>query len=86
MKEPRTHSYLSSVMSAVLMIKEIKEESCGVTIDFGHGFEGYENRAESVAILKKYGNKLEKLFECGDAIDISKMLREYIFSSYNGKT
>lgn len=40
------------------MVKEIGEENCGITIDFGHALVAYENVAESVAILKKYGNKL----------------------------
>lgn len=57
-KEPRTHSYISTVASTLLMVNEIGEDNCGVTIDFGHGLAAYENVAESVAILKKYGNKL----------------------------
>ncbi len=57
-REPRTHSYISSVAQALLMVKEVNEENCGVTIDFGHALEGYENPAESVALLKKYGDKL----------------------------
>lgn len=57
-KEPRNFSYPSSVTSALLMVKEINEPNCGVTIDYGHGAVAYENLAESVAILKKYGDKL----------------------------
>lgn len=33
-------------------------ENCGVTIDYGHAAVAYENLAESVALLSKYGNKL----------------------------
>lgn len=57
-KEPRNRSYPSNVSSTLLMVKEINEENCGVTIDYGHAMVAYENVAESVAMLKKYGNKL----------------------------
>ncbi|MFC4776617.1 sugar phosphate isomerase/epimerase family protein [Paenibacillus sp. GCM10023252] len=57
-KEPRTHSYLSTVSNALLTIMEISEPNCGVTIDFGHALNAYETPAESVALLKKYGDRL----------------------------
>ena len=57
-KEPRTHSYVNSVGTTLLMINEIGETNCGVALDYGHALLGYENPAESVALLKKYGNKL----------------------------
>ncbi len=57
-KEPRNRSYPSTVTSTLLMVKEIGEDNCGVTIDYGHALVAYENVAESVAILKKYGDKL----------------------------
>ncbi|OQB24579.1 MAG: Xylose isomerase [Firmicutes bacterium ADurb.Bin182] len=57
-KEPRNFSYPSNVSSTLLMIGKIAEPNCGVTIDYGHGAVAYENLAESVAILKKYGDKL----------------------------
>lgn len=57
-KEPRTHSYVNSVGTTLLMVHEIGEPNCGVTLDFGHALLGYENPAESVALLSKYGNKL----------------------------
>lgn len=57
-KEPRIRSYPSNVYSTLLMIKEIGEDNCGVTIDYGHALAAYENVAESVAVLKKYGDKL----------------------------
>lgn len=60
-KEPRTRSYPSNVSSTLLMVKEIGEENCGVTIDYGHALVAYENVAESVAMLKKYGDKLYHL-------------------------
>ncbi|MEG2381651.1 MAG: sugar phosphate isomerase/epimerase family protein [Oscillospiraceae bacterium] len=57
-KEPRNRSYPSNVSSTLLMVNEINRENCGVTIDYGHAVVAYENVAESVAILKKYGDKL----------------------------
>ena len=57
-KEPRNRSYPSNVSSTLLMVQAINEPNCGVTIDYGHALVAYENVAESVAILKKYGNKL----------------------------
>ncbi len=57
-KEPRNRSYPSNVYSTLLMVKEIGMDNCGVTIDYGHSTVAYENVAESVAVLKKYGDKL----------------------------
>lgn len=57
-KEPRNRSYPSNVYSTLLMVKEIGAANCGVTIDYGHALVAYENVAESVAVLKKYGEKL----------------------------
>lgn len=57
-KEPRNRSYPSNVYSTLLMVQEIGEKNCGVTIDYGHATVAYENVAESVAVLKKYGDKL----------------------------
>lgn len=57
-KEPRNFSYPSTAASTLLMVKEIDEPNCGVTIDYGHAAVAYENVAESVALLRKYGDKL----------------------------
>lgn len=57
-KEPRNRSYPSTVYSTLLMVNEIGANNCGITIDYGHALVAYENVAESVAVLKKYGNKL----------------------------
>lgn len=57
-KEPRTHSYLSNVATSLLIAQEVGTDNVGVTIDFGHALNAYETPAESVALLKKYGNKL----------------------------
>jgi len=57
-KEPRIRSYASTVYSTLLMVKEIGLSNVGITMDFGHAIMGYENAAESVAVLSKYGDKL----------------------------
>jgi len=57
-KEPRTHSYLSTAANALLICQETAMSNVGVTIDFGHALNAYETPAESVALLKKYGDKL----------------------------
>ncbi|MCQ6562844.1 sugar phosphate isomerase/epimerase family protein [Paenibacillus mendelii] len=57
-KEPRTHSYLSTAANALLIAQETGSDNVGVTIDFGHALNAYETPADSVALLKKYGNKL----------------------------
>jgi xylose isomerase len=59
MKEPRTHSYLNSASTTILVLNEINEPNCGAILDYGHALLGYENGAESVAIFKKYGDKLK---------------------------
>jgi xylose isomerase len=58
-KEPRTHSYVNVVGTTILMVQEIQEPNCGVVLDYGHALLGYENPAESVALLYKYGNLLK---------------------------
>ncbi len=57
-REPRNFSYPASAAMTLLMVKEINEPNCGVTIDYGHGTAAKENVAESVAIIKRYGDKL----------------------------
>lgn len=57
-KEPRNRSYSSNVYSTLLLVNAVNEPNCGVTIDYGHALVAYENVAESVAVLKKYGDKL----------------------------
>lgn len=57
-KEPRNRSYPSTVTNTLLMVQDIGEENCGVTIDYGHALVACENVAESVALLKKYGDRL----------------------------
>lgn len=57
-KEPRTHSYVSSTGTTLLMVNQIGEPNCGVALDYGHVLLGYESPAEAVALLKIYGDKL----------------------------
>ncbi len=57
-KEPRTHSYISTVPATLLLVDEINRPNVGVTIDVGHSLVAYENMAESVVLLKRNGNKL----------------------------
>lgn len=57
-KEPRTRSYASNIYSTLLIVNEINKQNCGIVIDYGHALMGYENVAESIAISKKYGDKL----------------------------
>jgi xylose isomerase len=58
LKEPRTHSLVSTVGTTALTVREIDRENCGVIIDYGHALLGQENPAESVAILKQFGDLL----------------------------
>lgn len=58
LKEPRTHSYVSTVGVTALMVKQIARDNCGVILDYGHALLGQENPAESVAILKQFGDLL----------------------------
>jgi len=58
LKEPRTHSYVSTVSMAILLCMATGCPNCKVIIDYGHALIGYENPAESVAVLKQFGNRL----------------------------
>jgi xylose isomerase len=57
-KEPRTHCFLSTVGKTLLLINQVNKPNVGAMIDVGHALEGYENTAESVALLNRFGNKL----------------------------
>jgi xylose isomerase len=58
LKEPRTHSLVSTVGTTALTVHQIGRENCGVILDYGHALLGQENPAESVAILKQFGDLL----------------------------
>lgn len=57
-KEPRTHSYISTAATAILMVQAIDEPNCGITMDIGHALVAYENAGEAVALIKQAGDKL----------------------------
>ena len=61
MKEPRTHSYISTVGSTLLMLNEIGCENAGIALDYGHAALGYETPAEAVAMCKMYGDRLKHI-------------------------
>ena len=57
-KEPRNHSYISTVGTTLLMVNTIGAKNLGVAMDYGHSFFAYETPAEAVAMCKMYGDKL----------------------------
>lgn len=60
-KEPRTHCYISSVGSTLLMIEKIGAENLGIALDYGHAALGYETPAEAVAMCHMYGDRLKHI-------------------------
>lgn len=58
LKEPRTHCFIGTVGKVALLVQETGRDNIGVTLDIGHALAAYENMAESVALLKRFGNKL----------------------------
>lgn len=57
-REPRTHNYINTVGTTILTVKEVGEPNCGIALDVGHAFFAYENSAESVALMNKWGGNL----------------------------
>ena len=57
-KEPRNHSYVSTVGVTILLCEATGCSNCKVIMDYGHALLGYENPAESVSILHQFGNRL----------------------------
>ncbi len=60
-KEPRTHSYISTVGSTLLMVNTIGANNLGIALDYGHAALGYESPAEAVAMCKMYGDRLKHI-------------------------
>lgn len=60
-KEPRTHSYISTCGATLLMIEKIGLPNLGIALDYGHAALGYETAAESVAMCKMYGDRLKHI-------------------------
>ncbi|MBE7026978.1 MAG: sugar phosphate isomerase/epimerase [Ruminococcaceae bacterium] len=61
LKEPRTHSYISTVGTTLMMLNDINCDNAGIALDYGHAVLGYENPAESVAMCKMYGDRLRHI-------------------------
>ncbi|MGD2143834.1 MAG: sugar phosphate isomerase/epimerase family protein [Anaerolineae bacterium] len=57
-KEPRTHCYIGTVGKTLLLVEKVDRPNVGAMIDVGHALMGYENPAESAALLKYFGDKL----------------------------
>ncbi len=55
LKEPRTHSYMARAADTLLIAMDTRCDNVGVTIDTGHAMMAYENVAESIALLMRYG-------------------------------
>ena len=54
-KEPRNHSFLANVWTAIALIGEMKKDNVGITIDVGHALEAYENVSESICAAMTRG-------------------------------
>jgi L-rhamnose isomerase len=61
LKEPRTHSYISTVGTTLLMLNDINCDNAGIALDYGHAALGYETPAEAVAMCHMYGNRLKHI-------------------------
>ncbi len=57
-KEPRTHCFIATVGKTLLLLDKVNKSNVGAMIDVGHAMMGYENTAESAALLHYFGNKL----------------------------
>lgn len=60
-REPRTHALVSNLAKCLLLLQEVNRPNVGINLDVGHALAGMENMAESVAMLKRFGNKLYHL-------------------------
>lgn len=57
-KEPRTHCFIATVGKTLLLLSKVNKPNVGAMIDVGHALQGYENSAESAALLHYFGDKL----------------------------
>ncbi len=57
-KEPRNRCYASTAAVTLLMLMQTGASNCGIVLDYGHALYAYENPAEVVALLHKYGDRL----------------------------
>jgi len=57
-KEPRTHCFIGTVGTTLLLIDKVNKANVGAMIDVGHALMAYEDVAESAALLHYFGQKL----------------------------
>ncbi|MFA5400549.1 MAG: sugar phosphate isomerase/epimerase family protein [Dehalococcoidia bacterium] len=57
-KEPRVHSYISTVAKSLLLCQAVDRPNVGVILDIGHAILAYENAAESLALARMFGDRL----------------------------
>lgn len=57
-KEPRLHCFISTVSKALLLTEAVKRPNVGIILDTGHAIMAFENAAESLALVKIFGNRL----------------------------
>jgi xylose isomerase len=57
-KEPRTHCFIATVGKTLLLLSKVNKPNVGAMIDVGHALQGYENTAESAALIHYFGDKL----------------------------
>ena len=69
-REPRTHSHLGNMGTALIAIKEANQPNLGVVIDTGHSLMAYENLAEVATIALRqdalHGFHLNDCFRYAD--------------------
>lgn len=57
-KEPRVNMHVGTVGKVLLLLQEVNRENFGAVLDLGHALAAYENCAQSIALLKRFGDKL----------------------------
>lgn len=96
--ETRGRCFVDTAAKAICLLKDIQNDSMGVTLDFGHSMYGNENPAEAVALLEaspfKYyihindnDGKWDWDYFCGtkhylDYIEFLYYLKKYKYNDY----
>jgi xylose isomerase len=57
-REPRMRAHVNSLGTALLLVQEVNRPNVGINLDIGHALQGFESMAQSVALLKRFGDKL----------------------------
>jgi sugar phosphate isomerase/epimerase len=60
-KEPRTHILVGSAAKTLLVVNAVNRPNVGVNLDTGHANMGYESLAETLALIKRFGDRLMHL-------------------------